>query len=689
MISVLPGPIGMTNPPPESDQPAEPPIPSEIGGYRIQRVLGRGGMATVYAAMQERPRRTVALKVLRAGDHSSLALRRFRREVEILGKLRHPFIAQVYEAGTHVENGVATPYLVMEYVPRARTILEYAAAEQFDLRARLKLFAKVCAAVEHGHRRKVIHRDLKPGNILVDESGQPKVIDFGVSRAADLGEHHQTLDAESGRIVGTIQYMSPEQLDPRPRDLDAGCDVYALGVILYKLVTGQMPHDLTSLPVHVAARVICEDDPRPPSALRPEARGDLDTIILKALAKDRFQRYRNAGSLGRDVLRLLGDRPVNARPAGPLHRWRLLVRRQRPVLAAVGVAAVVLAAAGGGLAWVTHRRGEEAARLEQEVERERGLREQAEAVLRERAADEGGPGGPGGAVRPRTPFALTAGDGGVESLAFDPAGTRLLSGGADGTAVIWDLVEQVDVMTLDEHDAAVATLAFDRDDDRIILGGADGAVVLLDVRADRLVRRIPARGAVLTCLAVSPAGDRLAIGRDDLTIRLFDDQGGEPQVLRSSRGAFRCVAFNHAGDRLAAGTDGGGVYLWETASKSVIGAFRGVDSPLVTVGFVGETNRVAALHADGHGVVWSATGSDFVEFNATGSQIAASALDPGGTWIVITDGERIEARRLDDPTVVAWRLRPGYAVRSVAIDAVERWVAAGGEDGRIDLWPID
>ena len=153
-----------------ADRPARS-LPSEIGGYRIQRVLGTGGMATVYAALQKQPRRTVAVKVMRSAADADVALRRFRREIEILGRLRHPYIAQVYDAGVHHDAGGSAPFFVMEYVPRAKTIVEFAEQHDLSIRDRLKLMVKVCAAVEHGHQRKIIHRDLKPSNVLIDEQG--------------------------------------------------------------------------------------------------------------------------------------------------------------------------------------------------------------------------------------------------------------------------------------------------------------------------------------------------------------------------------------------------------------------------------------------------------------------------------------------------------------------------------------
>ncbi|MHC4218807.1 MAG: serine/threonine-protein kinase, partial [Planctomycetota bacterium] len=219
---------------------ASPSIPGRIGHYRIKRVIGSGGMGTVYEAMQEHPRRAVALKVMKPGISSRSALRRFEYESQILARLRHPNIAQVYEAGTHDEVGGTVPYFVLEYIPNARSITEYARAKSLSTRRRLELFTKVCDAIQHGHRKGVIHRDLKPGNILVDSNGEPKVIDFGVARSTDSDLAITTLQTHVGQLIGTLQYMSPEQLEADPHAIDGRADVYSLGVVLYELLSDKL-----------------------------------------------------------------------------------------------------------------------------------------------------------------------------------------------------------------------------------------------------------------------------------------------------------------------------------------------------------------------------------------------------------------------------------------------------------------
>ena len=320
-------------------------IPREIGPYKVKRPIGAGGMGTVVLAQQESPRRDVAIKIMNPGVVSRKALRRFEFEAQTLGRLQHPAIAQVYEAGTFDDGSGGRPYFAMEYVSSAKELGDYVTDKQLDTVARLELFRAFCEGVEYGHRRGVIHRDLKPGNILVDAEGHPKIIDFGVARSTESDSVTATLATEAGQLIGTLQYMSPEQVELDPGDLDTRSDVYALGVILYQLLVDKLPYDLTGASLTKAGQLIKETQPARISDINSNLKGDLETICLKALEKDRDQRYQSVGDLSDDIRRYLADEPIMARPPTRAEQFRRLVRKNKAAAVATGVVAAALVAA--------------------------------------------------------------------------------------------------------------------------------------------------------------------------------------------------------------------------------------------------------------------------------------------------------------------------------------------------------
>lgn len=318
-----------------------------VGSFRVLRLVAVGGMGAVYEAEQRSPRRTVALKVVRLGLESEGAVRRFRYESELLGRFRHPGIVQVFEAGVAVDGDESIPYFAMEYLPDAMPITAFASRRALALRDRLSLFARVCDAVQYGHQRGILHRDLKPDNILVDAAGDPKVIDFGVARAVGREPSRATAVSAAGGIVGTLQYMSPEQCGGDPDDLDLRSDVYSLGVVLYELACGRAPYDVSGLSLAEAVRRLAGAEPAPPRSVRPDLPRDVEAILGKALERSRDRRYASALDLARDVRRHLAGEPVEARPTLRFARV-LRFARKRPawatLVASLAVAALVLAA---------------------------------------------------------------------------------------------------------------------------------------------------------------------------------------------------------------------------------------------------------------------------------------------------------------------------------------------------------
>ena len=328
-------------------------LPTRIGAYRIIRVLGTGGMGTVYEARQSNPQRKVALKVIRPDLISPRAIQRFQYEANALGQLQHPGIAHIYEAGlgTVESDGtsepVAKPFLALEYI-EGRPLTDYVSQHDLGIPQRLELIVKICDAVQHAHQKGVIHRDLKPGNILVDASGEPKILDFGVARFVDADVQTITRLTDAAQLVGTIPYMSPEQVAGDPDKLDTRSDVYAIGVILYELLGRRLPHDVRSRSLPEAVRIIQQDTPTRLSSIDPLLRGDLETITAKALEKECNRRYQSAGELAEDLRRYLRDEPIVARPPSATYQLRKFARRNRALVGGlVGtLAALVLGLVG-------------------------------------------------------------------------------------------------------------------------------------------------------------------------------------------------------------------------------------------------------------------------------------------------------------------------------------------------------
>lgn len=375
-------------------------LPTRIGRYEIVREIGRGGAGVVYEARQDHPQRSVALKVMRYTAPGPDLLRRFQLEAEALGQLNHPGIAHVYEAGideqaTPTGDPQRIPFVAMELVVGS-PLCEFAATHSLTLLERLELLAQICDAVHHAHQKGVIHRDLKPANILVADSGtearrhegtkaeaplrdtslrasvpsclraSPKIVDFGVARIAGSALIDTVAHTRSGQLIGTLAYMSPEQLAGDARAVDTRSDVYSLGVVAYELLTGRLPIDVAKLPLPIAIRTLAEKDAPRGGALRRELRGEAEAILAKAMERSPDRRYASAAEFAADVRRLLRGEPVIARPATAWYTFQKAVRRHR-VEATLAGSLFVLAVASAITLAVFHwraSRGWQAAELE-------------------------------------------------------------------------------------------------------------------------------------------------------------------------------------------------------------------------------------------------------------------------------------------------------------------------------------
>ena len=522
-------------------------IPQEICGYNILHILGEGGMSIVYAALQEHPKRKVALKVLRGGMYSPTASKRFHQEVEILGQLDHPWIAKIYDAGTHDDGNGLTPFYVMEYIEGGKELSDYLESQALSQRELLKLFTMISSAVEHGHHKGIVHRDLKPGNILINKMGEPKIIDFGVARSLNYDVVSEEAMTEAGRLVGTVQFMAPEQVDSAVMDIDARCDVYALGTVLFQMLTGRLPRTLEGLPIYEAVRQICEVDPVRPTVYNADIDRDLEAIILKAIAGNREDRYDSAGALGRDMLRYLGHKPIKARRATFTDHLRLFMTRNKRKIVIWSVVIAILSligVVGYSLRMESLTNISELEAQVQELKKQNTQPAQNESVVE----------------TSREPTPVLALPEAPRTVSVPPSGTIVFAAltdsyvafSADGSTI------QLPPIGIEPSEAFLTTTA----------DGKQCAVIgyqhvwVIDVEGNADAKRLQHEECDIISAAQS---DKLiVIAGDDLSIQLVDEKGGSSRYLSMS-GEYRCVQFNHDGSRVAAATMRG-VTVWDTSN---------------------------------------------------------------------------------------------------------------------------
>jgi WD40 repeat protein/serine/threonine protein kinase len=708
---------------------------ARIGPYKLLQQIGEGGMGIVYMAEQEHPvHRKVALKIIKPGMDSAQVIARFEAERQALALMDHQNIAKVFDAGT---TDTGRPYFVMELV-HGVPITQFCDDHQLTPRERLELFVPVCQAIQHAHQKGIIHRDIKPSNVLVtlyDDKPVPKVIDFGVAKAIEQRLTEKTLFTQFGVLVGTFEYMSPEQAEMNALGVDTRSDIYSLGVLLYELLTGTTPlqrERLREVSLSELVRLIKEEEsPRPsvrlsssnnlpkiaaarktePAKLAKLVRGEIDWIVMKCLEKDRSRRYETANGLARDVERYLHDEPVEACPPSLWYRLRKFARRNKQVaimatfllallVAAVGVLGVSYVQVTGALererqTFYFHSIALAHRELTANIPDPTRAEEFLEACPLERRGWEWRYLKRLWRVEPvvlRDP-----GNEEIYSVAYSPDGEHLAGACGDGTIKVWHLRTRRVLATLHGHEKSVFSVAFSpTDSGRLASAGVDKTVRVWDWRAGKeIFAPLPGqegtRHGAAYSVTFSPDGRWLAGASEGGTVRIWDAETGRLiQDLPGHEGRVGCVAFSRDGKLLASGSWLGGVRMWDARTGRCLSVLRKKqrEDPIPAVAFSPDGQRLAAGHVEFFIQVWdTTTGKPLFILPQRSSEVQGLAFSQ--------DGDRLFSAS-EDRTVRLWdlttqrevlRLRGHTAsCQGVALSPDGRMLASASLDGTIRLW---
>ncbi|MEQ1632622.1 MAG: serine/threonine-protein kinase [Planctomycetota bacterium] len=694
-----------------------------IGPFRILERIGQGGMGIVYRALQDRPSRVVALKVLSAGRGDSEQVSRFEREIEVLGRLQHPGICRIFGAGTaDLGPGLdRTQWFAMEIVD-GPPLVQFAQQHQLDVDARCLLLAAVADAIQHAHERGVVHRDLKPSNILVarDDHGAPvaKVLDFGIAHAvADDDEAAMRTRTRTGMLLGTIDYMSPEQLNGGPLRPDARSDVYSLGVVLYELLAFRLPHDLAGRTLTEVCRIVA-DRPAPPLS-RSDRRlaGDLETIVQKAMAKDAADRFASAADFAADLRRHVRREPVLARRPTAIYQLKKFAQRNRATVAAVGATMALLAI---GLVWVAVL----AAKNDALATSEQGARKTAEAAGRQLRASlyrsqmrlgTEAMFAAGGVARARQIAAdWLPGDGGEDLRGFE---WRLLWASChDETAVWpslpaparlrwlhdnrWFVSHQVEVRCVDavtgrvlqEYVSPVEPVAPSA-------SSADGRVFAHATAPSEVTLRELATGAVRAQFAFPEVIENVALSGDGQLCAVFSPPHGiaihecatKSQVIRLD-GAQGAMAFSDDGGRFAMArmsANGNRIAIWRTTDwQQPPIELPCSEAGVLDLAFDRAGARLAFSSFDGRLRVHAVESGDLVLDARHDDSLRGVAFAPDGARVAVGCRDyAVYVHDLADGSVRALRGHEGIP-SAVAWSRDGRTLAFAGSSGTIWVWSV-
>ena len=707
-----------------------------LGPYRLLREIGHGGMGVVYLAVRadDEFKKQVAVKLVQPGPHNEDLLRRFRRERQILASLDHPNIARLLDGGT-TEQGV--PYLVMEYVT-GTPITEYCDESRLSITDRLKLYRDVCAAVRHAHQSLVIHRDLKPSNILVTAGGDVKLLDFGIAKLLYTNSDSVALDTTTGVPVMTPEYASPEQIRGEP--VTTASDVYSLGVVLYELLTGHYPYRFKDRSLSEIIRVICEQEPEPPSRaisrvetkaeqggkpqttlspetvsrtregrpekLRARLRGDLSAIVLMALRKDSQHRYSTVEQLSEDIRRHLEGKVVFARKATFAYRAGKFIRRYKTGAA---VAMILLLTLLGGI-FATLRQANIA---RQETRDKRRTLYAAEMQLGAQAWDTTNMGRLRELIEKQLPRDGEEDLRGFEwrylwrlyhhngerlrlqhdveiwAIAYSPDGGTLATVDDTGLLILWDTSTGRQVTRLQAHTEYIWDVKFSPDGKMLATASGDATVKLWDTATWREIRTLRGhKEARISVLAFSADGKLLVSGSDDQTAKIWDVASGQNTVTINTGMTVRNLALSPDGKRLLLSSQPKGrLSLYDINTGKKLRVFTNMYAVPISFSPDGKT---VALMADKKVILLDfATEQIKAIFDSHISPIRAVAFSPDG---------RLLATGSVDRTTKIWDVASGGLVVtikghegeifSLAFSPDGKTLATGSNDFTVRLWDI-
>jgi WD40 repeat protein/serine/threonine protein kinase len=698
-----------------ADEPQTERTGAVIGPYKLLQQIGEGGMGVVYMAEQQHPlRRKVALKIIKPGMDSAQVIARFEAERQALALMDHQNIAKVFDAGTTVSG---RPYFVMELV-HGVPITQYSDDHHLTPKERLELFLPVCHAIQHAHQKGIIHRDLKPSNVLVclyDGVAVPKVIDFGIAKATGQQLTERTMFTQFGSLVGTLEYMSPEQAEMSQLGIDTRSDVYSMGVMLYELLTGTTPLErkrVREAGFDEIRRLIREEEPPKPSTrlstsgvalaaisaqrqtepakLTRLVRGELDWIVMKALEKDRNRRYESANSLARDVERYLHDEPVEACPPTAGYRLRKFARKHMAGLAtAVGFAALLVIGTAVS-AWLAvlaqaneNKANAHAAQAEQKQQEAKNERDQVRALNEKLQATQA-----------ELRSTLYASDMNLAQHAWEAGGAgqvrelserhRPKAGETELRDFEWYYLYRLchsDLLTLNGHTDLVLSVAYSPDGKRLASSSADKTVKVWDAQTGQQLFTIKGHRSWVNSVSFSPDGKRLASASADNTVKVWDAQTG--QELLSLKIDCNSVAFSPDGKWLASADEDSTVKVRDAQTGQELISLKGHKERIRSVAYSPDGKRLASGGGRGEVGVWDAqTGQELLSLRGHTSQVNSMAFSPDGKRLASADGE-----------VKVWDARTGQELLSLKIDCNSvvfspdgKWLASADEDSTVKVW---